>query len=166
MASEEAALSLRVTIVQAEGLPKMDLLGHADGFCTVWLRSSKQRHRTTFVRNDAAPIWDETFSLGVPSKGDGLIVDLYDKDNVSHNDRIGTVEIPTGALVRGEESTQWYDVVPKAGPRPDAPIRIRIRIAWDGQQAPLPSPPPSPPPGRPGEKKKPKPFAGAVHSPA
>jgi hypothetical protein len=156
---------LTVTIIEADSLPKMDLFSEAEAFCVLKLWSGAlSPRRTQPYPDDAHPIWDETFTMELPSARDCLTVEVRDKDAITGADAIGTVGFALNELPIGSEVEDWYPIVPAQGIRAGARIRIRMLITRPGEKLRLrqSNPVAAVAPGR----AKPKPFAGAMRSPA
>jgi hypothetical protein len=158
-------VTVTITIIEADDLPKMGPFNQIDVFCVLKLRSGhRPPQRTQPYPNDAHPIWDETVSLDLPNAHDHLIVEVRNKDYISGATPIGMVEFVLSELPMGSEVDNWYPIVPAQGVRTGARIRIRMRMARTGAKlVRQPSNPVTlPDPG----KERPKPFLGALRSPS
>ncbi|RWS26628.1 extended synaptotagmin-2-like protein [Leptotrombidium deliense] len=99
-------------IYEAENLPKMDLgkfflfNGLADPFCLIRVGSSQ--FETQIVFNSINPYWGETHSAPVQDIYDQFKIDIYDKDALSADDFIGSVEFQIKDVV-GEEEPHGKD---------------------------------------------------------
>ena len=81
-----ASGSVKVVIVQAEGLPTMDLLRSVDPYAIVFLTDESGdsqmngvQLKTTVQRKNRNPIWNEEFSLVVKHNSAAVTVAIYDK---------------------------------------------------------------------------------------
>jgi len=99
---------LKVHLIRAKNLPKMDRFGTADPYCIMNLDS--QQHRSQTIKNRLDPLWDEDFEFEVFSEeGATLHMTLFDKDFggsvgiISHDDVIGYVDVPLGSIQNGQE---------------------------------------------------------------
>jgi hypothetical protein len=164
MSLVDPPVELTVTIIEADGLPKMDLFSQTDAFCVLKLRNGHHPpQRTQPYPNDAHPIWDETFKISLASSHNRLTIEVRDKDAISGAEPIGMVEFVLNELQIGVEVEDWYPIVPAQGIRTGGRIRIRMLITRQGvkvEQQPS-NPVTAPDPGR----ARPKPFIGAVKSP-
>ncbi|QCE16263.1 DNA-directed RNA polymerase II subunit RPB11 [Vigna unguiculata] len=72
---------LSVTVISAEDLPVVDLMGKADPFVVLSLRKTEKKLKTRVVNESLNPVWNQTFDFVVE---DGLhemlILEVYDHD--------------------------------------------------------------------------------------
>ncbi|KAL3585449.1 hypothetical protein D5086_012316 [Populus alba] len=72
---------LSVTVISAEDLPVVDLMGKADPFVTLTMKKSEMRNKTRVVNNNLNPVWNQTFDFVVEDGlHDMLIVEVWDHD--------------------------------------------------------------------------------------
>jgi Ca2+-dependent lipid-binding protein len=86
-------VSVRMTIVEAKGLQKMDLVGLSDLHCIVTLLGGPLSFTTSVKPKILEPKWNETgqFLLTNPIV-DVFLIRLFDKD-LSRDDPMGSVRI-------------------------------------------------------------------------
>ncbi|PNY00575.1 plant synaptotagmin, partial [Trifolium pratense] len=72
---------LSVTVISAEDLPVVDLMGKADPFVVLSLKKSEKKQKTRVVNESLNPVWNQTFDFVVEDGlHDMLIVELWDHD--------------------------------------------------------------------------------------
>ena len=87
---------LKVTVVQANELPAMDLGGTSDPYVKLYLEPDKKKKFTTKkYKKTLNPVFNETFTFNkVPYSevgGKTLVFDVYDYDQFGANDQIGNL---------------------------------------------------------------------------
>ncbi|KAJ1489818.1 C2 domain-containing protein, partial [Baffinella frigidus] len=99
--------SLRITVHSAQNLPKVDTFGSIDPYVAVLFGSTDQRTRT--VKNDMAPIFDETFDISLAGDAKEVVLVLYDWERVGKDRAIGEIRLPVRWLAeQGSLSRQSY----------------------------------------------------------
>ncbi|XP_061341048.1 synaptotagmin-4-like isoform X2 [Gastrolobium bilobum] len=94
---------LSVTVISAEDLPVVDLMGKADPFVVLMLKKSEKKLKTRVVNESLNPIWNQTFDFVVE---DGLremlILEVWDHDTFG-KEKIGRVLMTlTKVILEGE----------------------------------------------------------------
>ncbi|KAK9032424.1 hypothetical protein V6N11_056689 [Hibiscus sabdariffa] len=94
---------LSVTVISAEDLPVVDLMGKADPFAVLTMKKSEAKNRTRVVNDSLNPVWNQTFDFVVE---DGLhemlIIEVWDHDTFG-KDYIGRCILTlTRVLLEGE----------------------------------------------------------------
>ena len=99
---------LRVTVLECDGLKKMDLMGHNDVFVKLQVDGVEEPHRSsTLEGGGAAPVWGDgagetmTFRLGAAPPSIGI--EVYDEDLGSADDLIGTHVLEVGTQLGAAE---------------------------------------------------------------
>ena len=122
-------MQLHIRVVEAAQVPSMDVVGKSDPYCVLKLSTSNQEWKTTVKDNTLMPIWNEIFSLPVSSSmNDILTVMLYDKDNVSSDDLISTIDIPVNGLTPGKVLDKWYKMNPAKGNKTGGQLRLVLHL--------------------------------------
>ena len=108
--------TLHVAIKDAKALPNMDKDGKTDGFVKLYLlpeKNPKGKRKTTTIKNDLNPVWEEKFTYDKVSADDlstarALEVTVWDYDRGSSNKFVGGLRIgPTPHHVR--KRLEWMD---------------------------------------------------------
>eukprot|EP00960_Hanusia_phi_P058859 764000-Hanusia_phi.AAC.3 len=81
---------LCVSILSAENLPKMDVLGSCDAYCI--LRWGEDQRKTSTIKGSYNPTWNEEFRFAT-SGGRDLEVKVMDWDRITKDDEVGSVTI-------------------------------------------------------------------------
>ncbi|XP_054792574.1 synaptotagmin-4-like isoform X1 [Prosopis cineraria] len=94
---------LSVTVISAEDLPVVDLLGKADPFVVLMLKKSDRKHKTRVVNECLNPVWNQTFDFVVEDAlHDLLIIEVWDHDTFG-KEKIGRVILTfTRIILKGE----------------------------------------------------------------
>ncbi|CAN6459589.1 unnamed protein product [Victoria cruziana] len=72
---------LSVTVISAEDLPAMDLMGKSDPFVVVQMKKTEAKNKTRVVNENLNPVWNQTFDFVVEDGlHDMLILEVYDHD--------------------------------------------------------------------------------------
>ncbi|VVB14032.1 unnamed protein product [Arabis nemorensis] len=94
---------LSVTVLAAEDLPAVDLMGKADPFVVITLKKSEAKSKTRVVPDSLNPVWNQTFDFVVEDAlHDLLILEVWDHDKFG-KDKIGRVIMTlTRVMIEGE----------------------------------------------------------------
>lgn len=104
---------LYLKVVEAENIPVMDTLNQkADPYCTVALTRHEHRAklRTSVQKATLFPKWNEEFIVTVENSLSTLVLELFDWDAGSKDDRIGEVRIPLSDLRHQQRFVEWFPV--------------------------------------------------------
>ncbi|XP_077452609.1 synaptotagmin-1b [Stigmatopora argus] len=105
---------LVVGILQAAGLPAMDVGGSSDPYVKVYLLPDKKKKFETKVhRKTLEPNFNETFTFKVPYTelgGKTLVMTVYDFDRFSKHDAIGVVKIAMSSVDFSKSLQEWRDL--------------------------------------------------------
>ncbi|XP_035251714.1 synaptotagmin VIII isoform X2 [Anguilla anguilla] len=110
-----AAKKLRVGILEARNLKKMDLGGMADPYVKVQLilgRKKWKKKKTSVKKKTLNPYFNEMFSFDVSFdqiQRVQLVVAVWDHDKMSRNDAMGKVLLGCGAT--GNQLRHWADML-------------------------------------------------------
>ncbi|XP_053908307.1 synaptotagmin-3 [Cuculus canorus] len=120
-----ASQQLVVRVLRAIDLPAKDSNGFSDPYVKIYLLPDrKKKFQTKVHRKTLNPIFDETFSFGVPF-GElplrRLQFSIYDFDRFSRHDLIGNVILENllEAAERGPDVPIWRDILEGGGEKAD-----------------------------------------------
>jgi Ca2+-dependent lipid-binding protein len=121
-------LILRVTVVEAKGLAKMDTVGQSDPYCVLNLANTPTQFRTTVKDNTVTPVWNETteFALTNPLF-DILHILVRDKD-LSSDDDMATLDVPLARFGDLRPNDAWYSLTPVKGVDKGGQIKLKIQL--------------------------------------
>lgn len=84
---------LTVTVVRANDLKNMELIGKSDPYVVIHIRPLF-KVKTKVVDNNLNPVWNQTFELIAEDKEtQSLILEVYDED-IGQDKRLGIVKLP------------------------------------------------------------------------
>jgi Ca2+-dependent lipid-binding protein len=117
-----------MTIVEAKGLPKMDVVGKSDPYCVVSLLGGPLSFTTSVKPNTLEPTWNETgqFLLTNPLV-DVVQIKLFDKD-VSKDDPMGTVRIELNHYMNRQLNDAWHAITPEKSGKQGGQIHVILQI--------------------------------------
>ncbi|NXW52891.1 SYT3 protein, partial [Nyctiprogne leucopyga] len=117
---------LIVRVLRARDLPPKDPNGSSDPYVKIYLLPERKRKFQTKVhRKTLNPVFDETFTFGVPFAelpSRRLQLSLYDFDRFSRHDLIGVVTLENLLELAergGPETPVWRDIMEGSGEKPD-----------------------------------------------
>ncbi|KAG7984532.1 hypothetical protein I3843_04G164700 [Carya illinoinensis] len=94
---------LSVTVISAEELPAVDLLGKADPYVVITLKKSEMRNKTRVVNDSLNPVWNQTFDFVVEDGlHDMLILEVWDHDTFGKDYMGRCILTLTRAILEGE----------------------------------------------------------------
>lgn len=100
------ANNLKVHVMEATGLPAMDLNGTSDPYVKVYvLPDKKKKFETKVQKKSLNPVFDETFNFKVLYKEIGsktVVLAMFDFDRFGKHDIIGKIEIPLNSIDLGQ----------------------------------------------------------------
>ena len=82
-------MKLHLRIIEADNIPKMDILGKADPYVVVSFTISKDTDQTEVIDKTYTPKWDKQMELRISSIDESVVFQLKDHDKVSKDDLIG-----------------------------------------------------------------------------
>ncbi|XP_077221175.1 calcium-dependent lipid-binding (CaLB domain) family protein [Tasmannia lanceolata] len=84
---------LSVTVVKANELKNMELVGKSDPYAVVYIRPVF-RVKTKVIDNNLNPIWNQTFELIAEDKEtQSLVIEVFDED-IGQDKRLGIAKLP------------------------------------------------------------------------
>ncbi|KAG6769303.1 hypothetical protein POTOM_024927 [Populus tomentosa] len=118
---------LSVTVISAEDLPVMDLMGKADPFVTLTMKKSEMRNKTRVVNNNLNPVWNQTFDFVVEDGlHDMLIVEVWDHDTFGKDYMGRCILTLTRVILEGEYKDCFQLDEAKSG-------RLNLHLKWSPQ---------------------------------
>ncbi|VAI43210.1 unnamed protein product [Triticum turgidum subsp. durum] len=118
---------LSVTVISAEDIPAMDVMGKADPFVVLYLKKGETKKKTRVVTETLNPIWNQTFDFVVEDAlHDLLIVEVWDHDTFG-KDYIGRCILTlTRAILEGEFQDTYVLQGAKSG-------KLNLHFRWTAQ---------------------------------
>jgi len=114
---------LRITLVEARDLMKMDLIGDSDPFCN--LSVGCQHWQSSVVKNSLEPVWKEDWEAVVEEAMDQTLdLDMWDKDHVGADEFMGRANIPISKLTDHGKTDQWVELEEATSGQ------VRIQSLW------------------------------------
>ncbi|XP_057968934.1 synaptotagmin-5-like [Malania oleifera] len=115
---------LSVTVISAEDLPVMDLMGKADPYVTLTMKKSETRNKTRVVNECLNPVWNQTFDFVVE---DGLhemlILEVWDHDTFGKDHMGRCILTLTRVILEGEYKDSFQLDGAKSG-------KLNLRLKW------------------------------------
>ncbi|KAF5404171.1 hypothetical protein PHET_02557 [Paragonimus heterotremus] len=97
--------SLEVLVKEAVNLPNVEIAGKSDPYVIVQFQGTKEK--TKVIEDCLDPKWNETLKIDLKGKplvaSDVLLFTVKDKDKVSPDKFMGSVEVPLRGLLTGSE---------------------------------------------------------------
>ncbi|KAI5485506.1 GTPase activator protein, partial [Trichomonas vaginalis G3] len=121
---------IHCTVVDAQGLPAMDLNGKADPFCALNVNGKGEPQKTQVVMKDKNPVWNQDFNIPVenPEK-DKLYITVYDFDEGNDNDVIGFNRLPINDIKVGDAPVErTVELKKRHGIRPDRGV-VHLKLS-------------------------------------
>ncbi|OUZ99468.1 C2 calcium-dependent membrane targeting [Macleaya cordata] len=85
---------LTVTVVKANNLKNMEMIGKSDPYAVVYIRPLF-KVKTKTINNNLNPVWDQTFELIAEDKEtQSLVIEVMDEDDVTQDKRLGIAKLP------------------------------------------------------------------------
>eukprot|EP00960_Hanusia_phi_P043182 755907-Hanusia_phi.AAC.1 len=124
----DTALSLfeiKVGILSAKDIPRMDTFGDADPYVLVQHESSIKK--TKVIKNTLNPVWNAYFILSVTSTSSVLHLTVFDWNRIGAHAFIGQVKIPVGNADEFDYGTdRYYELEEEDGAVSNGIVRIQI----------------------------------------
>ncbi|KAE8674413.1 Synaptotagmin-4 [Hibiscus syriacus] len=118
---------LSVTVIAAEDLPAVDILGKADPFVIITLKKSEAKATTRVANETLNPVWDHTFDFVVEDAlHEMIILEVWDYDTLK-KEKIGRcIMTLTRVLLEGEVQDTFELDGAKSG-------RLLLHLKWTPQ---------------------------------
>ncbi|KAK6945161.1 C2 domain [Dillenia turbinata] len=118
---------LSVTVISAEDLPAMDLMGKADPFVVLIMKKTDMRNKTRVVNDSLNPVWNQTFDFVVEDGlHDMLILEIYDHDTFGKDYMGRCILTLTKVILEGEYSDSFPVDGTKSG-------KLKLHLKWTPQ---------------------------------
>ncbi|KAH3767045.1 aminotransferase class V-fold PLP-dependent enzyme [Pelomyxa schiedti] len=107
--------TLIVDVIEAHDLIAADDTGFSDPYCTlgpVSEEGKREKQKTKVITKSLDPVWNEQFTFDLESKREGFSLRLWDWDQFTVNDPLGTASIDVASL---PDNTQQDLVLPLEG---------------------------------------------------
>ena len=127
---------IRVSVVEARGLPAMDILGATDPYALVFLSepfsdsvTGPVTFRTETISNNRNPVWNADFELPLFPHAETLTVAVFDHDSITKDDLIGVCNVHLSELEVWVQSDKWIQLTnSKMSSRRIASAEVRIKV--------------------------------------
>ncbi|KAJ6829985.1 synaptotagmin-5-like [Iris pallida] len=118
---------LSVTVISAEDLPVMDVMGKADPFVILTMKKMDIRKKTRVVNESLNPVWNQTFDFVVEDGlHDMLILEIYDHDTFGKDYMGRCIMTLTRVITEGEVRDSFPLEGAKSG-------RLTLYLKWTPQ---------------------------------
>uniref|UniRef100_A0A1D1XKJ4 Extended synaptotagmin-3 n=1 Tax=Anthurium amnicola TaxID=1678845 RepID=A0A1D1XKJ4_9ARAE len=118
---------LSVTVLSAEDLPAMDLLGKADPYVVIQMKKTETKNKTRVVNDSLNPAWNQTFDFVVEDGlHDMLILEVWDHDTFGKDYMGRCIMTLTRVIMEGELTDSFPLEGAKSG-------RLNLHLKWAPQ---------------------------------
>lgn len=118
---------LSVTVISADNLPAVDLLGKADPYVVLTLRKAGTKNKTRVVMDNLNPVWNQTFDFLVEDGlHDMLILEVYDHDTFKKDYMGRCILTLTRVIMEGEYKESYELDGAKSG-------KVNLHLKWTPQ---------------------------------
>ncbi|KAJ8641266.1 hypothetical protein MRB53_017960 [Persea americana] len=118
---------LSVTVLSAEDLPAMDLMGKSDPFVVLHMKKTHTKNKTRVVNDTLNPAWNQTFDFVVEDGlHDMLTLEVYDHDTFGKNYMGRCILTLTRVILEGEYKDSYQLDEAKSG-------RLNLHLKWTPQ---------------------------------
>jgi len=127
--------SIHIEVLEGRNLIPMDSDGQSDPYCVIIVGEKKKK--TKAVRHTLFPKWEnEHYDFNVDKNLGSVIIEVYDWDRFSSDDRMGMIVIPSTQFSDYSlEITKWFTLVPIKSDDPvSGEIKLKIRYDKDNSQ--------------------------------
>ncbi|MBA0610663.1 hypothetical protein Godav_011478 [Gossypium davidsonii] len=115
---------LSVTVISAEDLPIVDLMGKADPYVVLTMKKSELKNKTRVVNDSLNPVWNQTFDFVVEDGlHDMLILEVWDHDTFGKDYMGRCILTLTRVILEGE----YKDCLPLEGAKSG---KLNINLKW------------------------------------
>eukprot|EP00250_Pteridium_aquilinum_P001477 c11666_g1_i1 orf=308-1747(-) len=102
---------LTLTVVKAQSLKNMEMIGKSDPYVVVYVRVLFQR-TTKVIDNNLNPVWNETFEFDVEDQEtQSLVIQVFDKD-IGNDKLLGVATYPLAKLNAEQSKELTLPLVP------------------------------------------------------
>ncbi|TPX31491.1 hypothetical protein SmJEL517_g05213 [Synchytrium microbalum] len=118
-----------VKVVEANRLP---ILGQNGVYCAVYC--GNVLHKTNKVASESNPIWTQGFKIDWNKNSargvNGIVVEVYNVNNLKKDDLIGSVSIPYKKLVPNKYTKQWFPLESDNGKAPSNAAELQLEVMY------------------------------------
>ncbi|KAH7659965.1 Enolase-like N-terminal protein [Dioscorea alata] len=118
---------LSVTVISAEDLPAMDLMGKADPYVVLSMKKTETKFKTRVVNESLNPTWNQNFDFVVEDGlHDMLILEVWDHDTFGKDFMGRCIMTLTRVILEGEYSDSFPLENAKTG-------KLNLHLKWTPQ---------------------------------
>ncbi|XP_075642645.1 synaptotagmin-5-like [Castanea sativa] len=115
---------LSVTVISAEDLPAVDLMGKSDPYVVLTMKKSDIRNKTRVVNESLNPVWNQTFDFVVEDGlHDMLILEVWDHDTFGKDYMGRCILTLTRVILEGEYKECFQLDEAKSG-------KLNLHLKW------------------------------------
>jgi len=117
LSNDPAAYSAEAFVIRidrANRVPAMDLTSESDPYVRI-LQGKKQLGRTAYKLDDPDPVWNEVFELTGLKLDDEVTFELWDRDTLKTDDRIGIARISVRDLAKRPQTVLLLNDISGSG---------------------------------------------------
>lgn len=122
---------LLVKVIKATGLCGKEKNGPISPYCIVSTRSPLQRKRTSMVRDNDSPFWNEYFTFDINPKTKDITIDIYNYEKTEKDDYLGQVIVPLSTVNRDQTCRLILPVLPKSSKSEHSKGDITLEFTFD-----------------------------------
>ncbi|KAK9149577.1 hypothetical protein Scep_008334 [Stephania cephalantha] len=118
---------LSVTVMSAEDLPAVDLMGKADPYVVLTMKKTEAKNKTRVVNDSLNPTWNQTFDFVVEDGlHDMLCMEVYDHDTFGKDYMGRCILTLTRVILEGEYNDSYPLEEAKSG-------KLNLHLKWLSQ---------------------------------
>ncbi|GMP94489.1 hypothetical protein CsSME_00043936 [Camellia sinensis var. sinensis] len=118
---------LSVTVISAENLPSVDIMGKSDPYVVLIMKKSEQKSKTRVLINTLNPVWNQTFDFVVEDGlHDLLILEVWDHDTFGKDKMGECIMTLTRVILEGEFTDTFTIDGTKSG-------KLHLHLKWTAQ---------------------------------
>jgi Ca2+-dependent lipid-binding protein len=118
---------LSVTVISAEDLPAVDLMGKADPYVVITMKKSDIKNKTRVVNDSLNPVWNQTFDFVVEDGlHDMLMLEVWDHDTFGKDYMGRCILTLTRVIMEGEYKESYQLDEAKSG-------KLNLHLKWMAQ---------------------------------
>jgi Ca2+-dependent lipid-binding protein len=127
--------NVRVRVVEARGLAKMDTIGKSDPYCLLNLVGAPAVFRTTVKKNTLEPRWGEETEFVITHPVNDILHVLVRDEDIAADDDMATLDVALAKFANLQPEDAWYQLKPVKGVKQGGEIRLCIQIIEAPPQA-------------------------------
>ena len=125
--------TLHVWVKRARNLPRMDFLHSGDPYCVLFVvgaDGATAQHTVTSTLSGRAPKWDEQFRFDISPGTQRLVVSVWDEDQLSADDLVGSTSLELRDLVPEVLEDDWFPLQNPALGRKVSRSALRLQVVY------------------------------------